>query len=160
MKNIILILCCVMAISSCTTTKTERQARDTIDGTWLLNSVDYDQTGTFEIELFDDASATCFENSKWFFRSNNSTGSYEIVDPTCPTGQRNIRWAAVETAKDSGEYNFTMKFVDEKNKDIQEDTGYRMNLKYLDDNTMTLTVRVNFEGSPFNINLNFSRLTQ
>lgn len=150
-------LCTIM---SCSLSKTEREARKTIDGTWVLNSVTYDATGTFNVELFDDTSAKCFEMSKWFFRANNSTGSYDIVNSACPTGTRNIRWSAVEIGENTGNYDFTMKYVDDKNKDIQEDTGFRMNLKYLDANTMTITQTVNFEGKPFNINMNFARLAQ
>ncbi|SDB38263.1 Lipocalin-like domain-containing protein [Flavobacteriaceae bacterium MAR_2010_188] len=147
-------------IMSCSLSKTEREARNTIDGTWVLNSVTYDATGNFNVELFNDTSAKCFEMSKWFFRSNNSTGSYEIVNADCPTGTRNIRWSAVEVGKDTQDYDFTMKLVDEKYRDKQEDTGFRMNLKYLDANTMTITQTVNFEGAPFKINMNFARLAQ
>jgi hypothetical protein len=53
-----------------------------------------------------------------------------------------------------------MKFTDEKKRDIQKDTGYRMLLKYLDDNSMQITQTVSFEGKPFNINLNFTRISQ
>lgn len=147
-------------LSSCSLSKTERDARSTIDGTWILNTVDYESTGTFTSTLFNDTSASCFEGSKWFFRSNNSTGTYEIVNADCPTGVRNIRWAANEIGKDSGNYEFIMKMVDEKNKDIQKNAGYRMDLRYLDANTMTITETSEVDGSPIKIVLNFSRLTQ
>lgn len=148
-----------MILASCSLSKTERTARKTIDGTWTLTNVTYDTPGTFNATLFDDTTASCFSGSQWFFRSNNSTGSYDIIDTNCPTGVRNIRWSANEIG-DTETYDFTMKFTDEKKNDIQENTGYRMMLKYLDENRMTLTQTVNFEGKPFKINLNFSRITQ
>ena len=159
MKNVVLMICIVF-LASCSLSKTEREARNTIDGTWVLNKVTYESSGNFQAKLFNDASASCFELSKWFFRSNNSTGYYDIVNTNCSTGVRNFRWAANEVNESTGNFNFTMKFVDDKNRDIQEDVGYRMDLKYLDANTMTLTQTVNFEGKPFKINLNFARLAQ
>ncbi len=154
------ILAIFSLLMACSLSKTERQARNTIDGTWILNTVDYEATGNFASTLFNDTSAQCFEGSKWFFRSNNSTGTYEILNSDCPTGVRNIRWAANEIGNDTGNYEFTMKFVDEKNKDIQKNVGYKMDLRYLDANTLTITETANVDGSPIKIVLNFSRLTQ
>lgn len=144
---------------SCSLSKTEKTARKSIDGNWVLNKVTYDTEGIFNATLFDDATAACFEGSQWFFRSNNSTGTYDITDANCETGVRNIRWSANEIGKDTGNFDFSMKFTDAKKNDIQKNTGYRMNLKYLDDNSMQITQTIQFEGEPFNINLNFTRTT-
>ena len=144
---------------SCSLSKVEKSARKTVDGNWMLNSVTYDSEGVFNTVLLDDATASCFENSQWFFRSNNSTGTYNIINPDCTTGQRNFRWSANEIGKDTGNFDFTLKFTDEKKKDIQKNSGYRMNLKYLDENSMQIIQTVQFEGEPFNINLNFTRTT-
>ncbi len=160
MKNTAILFLLTVILSSCTLSKDEKTARKTIDGTWNLNSVTYDTQGVFNTVLFDDATTSCFKNSRWFFRSNNSTGSYDILNVDCATGVRNIRWAANEVSKGSGDYNFDMKFTDEKKKDLQKNTGYRMKLRYLDDNTMQITQTLNFEGQPFNINLNFTRISQ
>lgn len=160
MKKIATLLFIATILTSCSLSKSEKTARKTIDGTWTLTKVTYDTPGTFNSTLFDDTTASCFEGSQWFFRSNNSTGTYDIINADCPTGVRNIRWSANELGKGTGNYDFTMKFTDGKKNDIQKDTGYRMTLNYLDDNTMKLTQTVNFEGKPFKINLNFSRLTQ
>jgi hypothetical protein len=72
---------------------------------------------------------------------------------------RTFRWAANEIGKNTGNFDFTMKFTDGKKNDLQEDTGYRMSLKYLDDNSMQMTQTIQFEGEPFKINLNFTRTT-
>ena len=160
MKRILILSVIALMITSCSLSKQEKTARKTIDGTWALTKVTYDSPGTFNATLFEDTTASCFEGSQWFFRSNNSTGTYNIINSDCPTGERNIRWSSSEIGKKTGNFDFTMKFTDEKKNDVQKNTGFRMNLNYLDDNTMTLTQTVNFEGKPFKINLNFSRLTQ
>ncbi len=160
MKKISVLMIIAVIMTSCSLSKQEKTARKTIDGTWSLTKVTYDSPGTFNATLFDDTTASCFEGSQWFFRSNNSTGTYNIINANCPTGERNIRWSSNEIGKGTGNYDFTMKFTDEKKNDIQKNVGYRMALNYLDDNSMTLVQTVNFEGKPFKINLNFTRLTQ
>mgnify|MGYP005818324255 CR=1 FL=1 len=159
MKKIGIILLVSTLFVSCSLSKVEKSARKTVDGNWVLNSVTYDTPGTFNTLLFNDATASCFVDSQWFFRSNNSTGTFNIINADCTTGVRNFRWAANEIGKNSGNFDFTMKFTDEKNKDLQEDAGYRMNLKYLDENSMQIKQTIQFEGKPFNINLNFTRTT-
>ena len=159
MKKLGITLLVATLFVSCSLSKVEKSARKTVDGNWQLNSVTYDEKGVFNTHLLNDVTATCFENSQWFFRSNNSTGTYNILDSDCSTGVRNFRWAANEIGKDSGVFDFTLKFTDDKKKDFEKNTGYRMNLKYLDDNHMQITQTIQFEGKPFNINMNFTRTT-
>lgn len=144
---------------SCSLSKVEKTARRTVDGNWILNSVTYDSSGTFNTTLFNDVTASCFEGSQWFFRSNNSTGTYDISNADCSTGVRYFRWAADEQGKNTGDFDFTLKFTDAKKKDLESKTGFRMKMKYLDDNAMQITQTVQFEGKPFHINLNFTRTT-
>ena len=159
MKKLGITLLIVTLFVSCSLSKVEKSARKTVDGNWVLNSVSYDTQGVFNTQLFNDATASCYKDSQWFFRSNNSTGTYNITNADCSTGIRNFRWAANEIVKNTGEFDFTMKFTDDKNKDLDKNAGYRMNLKYLDDNSMQITQTIQFEGKPFNINLNFTRTT-
>lgn len=159
MKKLGITLFIATLLVSCSLSKVEKSARKTIDGNWILTSVTYDEEGVFNTTLFEDATASCFTDSQWFFRSNNSTGTYNITDGNCPTGNRYFRWAANEIGKDSGNFEYTMKFTDEKKKDLYGKTGYRMKMKYLDDNSMQITQTVQLEGEPFNINLNFTRTT-
>lgn len=160
MKKIASLFIIAMLLAACSISKQEKSARKTIDGTWTLTKVTYDTQGSFKSVLLDDATASCFEGSKWFFRSNNSTGTYDIINGTCQTGVRNFIWSSNEIGKGTGNNDFTLKFTDEKNNDIQKNTGYRMVLKNADENSMTITQSVSFEGSPFKINYNFTRLTQ
>ncbi|WP_340073699.1 lipocalin [Leptobacterium sp. I13] len=157
MKKIKFLIPVMVIVCSCSVSKVERSARNTIDGNWILNDITYSSTGTFNIKMFNDIDASCLEGSNWFFRSNNSTGTYEVTNTGCPTGIRYIRWAAVETTKGSGSYDFTFKFTDENKRDLQKNTGYRLQLKYLDDNRMRLSQTVTFENKPFIISMNFNR---
>jgi len=159
MKKIGITLFLATLLVSCSLSKVEKSARKTIDGNWTLNSVTYDTQGIFNTTLFDDVTTTCFKDSQWFFRSNNSTGTYTIINSDCSTGTRYFRWAANEIGKETGDFEFTLKFTDEKKKDLHGRTGYRMEMKYLDENSMQITQTVQFEGEPFNINLNFTRIT-
>ncbi len=159
MKKLGITLLIATLFVSCSLSKVEKSARKTVDGNWLLNSVTYDEKGVFNTQLLNDVTASCFKDSQWFFRSNNSTGTYNITNSECSTGERNFRWSANEIGKNTGSFDFTMKFTDAKKKDIDKNTGYRMNLKYLDDSTMQITQTIQFEGKPFNINLNFTRTT-
>ncbi|MBA6154456.1 lipocalin family protein [Gelidibacter maritimus] len=159
MKKIGITLFMAALLVSCSLSKIEKSARNTIDGNWVLNSVTYDEPGVFNTILFEDATASCFTDSQWFFRSNNSTGTYTIIDTDCSTGVRYFRWAANEIGKDTGDFEFTLKFTDEKKNDLEDKTGYRMKMKYLDANSMQITQTIQFEGKPFNINLNFTRTT-
>ena len=159
MKKLGIILLIATLFVSCSLSKVEKSARKTVDGNWLLNSVTYDAQGVFNTQLFNDATASCFKGSQWLFRSNNSIGTYNIINSDCSTGERNFRWSANEIGKNTGNFDFTLKFTDTKKRDLDKNTGYRMNLKYLDDNTMQITQTIQFEGKPFNINLNFTRTT-
>lgn len=159
MKKLGITLLIATLFVSCSLSKVEKSARKTVDGNWVLNSVTYDAQGKFNTQLFNDVTASCFENSQWFFRSNNSTGTYDIINSDCSTGARNFRWAANEIGKNSGNFDFTMKFTDAKKNDLEKNTGFRMNLRYLDDNSMQITQTIQFEGKPFHINLNFTRTT-
>lgn len=160
MKKLAAFLFIATLLTSCSLSKQDKSARKTIDGTWSLTKVTYDTPGTFNSTLFDDTTASCFEGSQWTFRSNNSTGTYDIINAECPTGVRNIRWSSNEIGKKTGVYDFKMKFTDQKKNDIQKNEGYVMSLNYLDDNSMKITQTINFEGKPFKINLNFTRITQ
>lgn len=159
MKKLGITLLIATLFVSCSLSKVEKSARKTVDGNWVLNSVTYDADGVFNTQLFNDVTTSCFEDSQWFFRSTNSTGTYNIINSECSTGERHFRWSANEIGKNTGNFDFTMKFTDEKKKDLDKNTGFRMNLRYLDDNSMQITQTIQFEGKPFNINLNFTRTT-
>lgn len=157
MKNSFLIFVLSLSLYSCSTSKQVREDRKIVDGTWTLNNVGFeDNTGDFKAELFDDASAVCFEGSTWFFRNNNSTGSYTIPSGSlCSGGERNIRWSIIENANGGQQLQF--KYIDEKKNDIYGRTGYRLDVVSINPSQMTLKSNVTVDGSPVSVVYQFSR---
>ena len=146
-----------LLLFSCSTSKQVREDRKIVDGTWTLNDVGYDgQEGDFKAQLFDDASAVCFEGSSWFFRNNNSTGSFTIQPGSlCSGGERNIRWSIIEN--EGGGQQLQFKYIDEKKNDIYGRTGYRLDVVSINPSQMTLKSKVTVDGNPVSVVYQFSR---
>lgn len=156
-KRSLLIFTLGLFLFSCSTTKQVRDNRKVVDGTWTLSDVGYeDNTGDFKAELFDDASAVCFEGSTWFFRNNNSTGNYSIRSGSlCTGGERNIRWSIIEGQNSGQQLQF--KYIDEKKNDINGRTGYRLDIVSITPDQMILRSNVSVDGSPVSVVYKFNR---
>ncbi|GAA3511026.1 hypothetical protein GCM10022393_25920 [Aquimarina addita] len=158
MKKIMLILTAILLVSCSSSQKTIIAAKKTLKGEWLLNDISYDRVGTFDVILYNDASADCLTGGVWKFIPNNNTGMYTVNDSQCvSTGARNFRFTIPEAGQD-GLYSFLFKPIDEKKKSTNNNKGYRMTLKHLDDTSMIWTQTVSLEGSPFMITMNFNKL--
>ncbi|MCM4166388.1 hypothetical protein KCTC52924_03321 [Arenibacter antarcticus] len=150
-KSFFLLLMAVGMLSSCSVSKSAKQDRNTIDGYWMLNSVSYTGSeGKFKSELFNDATAACFEGSNWFFRKNNSTGSYVLANSSdCSQQERFIRWSVVNREGMTDQLQF--KFIDDKYKDISGGVGYRLDISSLTETQMRLQSKVTVDGSPVTV---------
>ncbi|HET8809353.1 MAG TPA: lipocalin [Flavobacteriaceae bacterium] len=156
MKKTVLLLFAITLLSACGATQIERQAQRTLKGDWMLNRISYpDSQGIFEVNLFNDASASCFTGSSWNFVPNNNHGIYTINDASCATGERNFIFDVIETTPDSGIFDFTLKPVGEDENPRQVNTGYRLNLVSLSDTNMVWEQNVSLEGEPFTIRMHF-----
>lgn len=157
MKYNVIVVVASFFLFSCSTSKQVRDDRKVVDGTWTLDDVRYEgNEGDFKAELFDDASAVCFEGSTWFFRSNNSTGSYTIQPGSlCSGGERNIRWSIIESQ--GGGQQLQFKYIDEKKNDIYGRTGYRMDVVSISPSRMTLKSNVTVDGNPVGVVYEFNR---
>lgn len=155
MKNSILILFLVGLLTSCGTSKVERQAQKTFKGDWTLTNVEL-PSALVDVDVFDDADHRCFEGSNWHFVPNNNTGTYELVGDDCSPDQRKFFWNIQENT-DNGEYSFTLKPEAKAAQARKQKSGYRLKLMYLDDTRMTWEQTVTYEGSPFTIKMNFSK---
>jgi hypothetical protein len=156
MKRILFLALIMATAMSCGPSKTVVESKKVIKGYWYLDNISYDTAGTFNVSIFNDASAECFEGSTWRFISNNNTGNYTIDDAECSTGQRDFIFTIQEIDADTGLYNFLLKPTNEKGKS-ETNTGFRLRLAQLNDTNMRWEQTVNVDGKPFTITMNFSK---
>ncbi|MFD1095930.1 lipocalin [Salegentibacter chungangensis] len=159
MKKILMLSALVILAVACGPSKVAKEARKTFDGSWTLTSVTYPQnTGQFNVTLFNDATASCFENSTWNFISNNNRGTYQVQGMDCSSGNSYFIWSIDEENTPEGMYDFLLKPTNEDYKSTTGNQGFRLNLKSLTDNNMVWEQTVSLEGEPFVIRMNFSKL--
>lgn len=149
----------VATLTSCYTTKTERQAERVFKGAWTLTSITYPNSSTFvESTLFRDATAKCFENSNWNFVPNNNQGNYSLTGAGCDDTPRSIVWSVQEVDASTGLYSFLLKVVAEGENARKVDTGFRVQLASLTETTMSWEQTAYYEGEPIIIRMNFTKL--
>jgi len=153
MKKTILTLITLVLIS-CGASKTVRDSKKAIKGQWLLETINYSETDSFNVNLLKDVSAVCFQGSHWQFIPNNNTGTYSINNQGCTTGIRHFIFTIEDL--DTGVQNFLLKPTDEKKKS-ETNQGFRLQLTQLTEFAMQLQQTVTLEGKPFKINMNFSK---
>ncbi|MCM8570092.1 lipocalin family protein [Gramella jeungdoensis] len=159
MKKFLILLSAVALVASCGPSKTAREARKTFDGNWTLTSVTYpNNPGEFNVTLFNEASASCFENSTWDFVSNNNRGTYSVSGVGCDGETNYFIWSIDEENTPEGVYDFLLKPTNEDYKSTTGNQGFRLNLKSLSDTNMVWEQTVSLDGSPFTIRMNFSKL--
>jgi len=160
MKKIFLLLATIGLLASCGgTSKVAKQARKTFDGQWALTSVTYpNNTGQFDVTLFNKAQASCFENSNWDFVSNNNRGTYTVSGAGCDGSTNYFIWSIDEQNSTQGLYDFLLKPTNEKYKSTTGNEGFRLNLQSLTETNMIWTQTVSLDGSPFTIRMNFTKI--
>ncbi|MGY0390959.1 lipocalin family protein [Bizionia sp. KMM 8389] len=156
MKQIILLLI-TLSVLSCGSSKVVRDSEKNLKGSWTLNSFNFSKTGTFQVDMFNDTSTNCFENSVWEFVPNNNTGTYQITQSNCDTGTRDFKFSIQEVNPETGLYDFLLKPTDAKGKSATNQ-GYRLKLAGITSTTMQWRQTVNLDGSPFTIFMNFTKL--
>lgn len=149
---------CAIFFFSCGPGKVVDEARKTIDGTWNLTSISFPGSSeNLEVELFNDATASCLEGSNWYFVSNNNTGYYSVEDMECNTETRYFRWSVNAVNPTTGNFDFLLKPTNSDYDSTTGDSGFRINLVTLDATNMVWEQTVSFEGNPFTIRMNFSK---
>lgn len=156
MRNAIIFLF-ALCLVSCGTTKTVRDSKKVIKGNWTLNSIDYSETGTYNVTLFNDVSKTCLEGSTWQFIPNNNTGNYIINDISCSAGERYFVFTIQEIDETTGLYDFLIKPTSEKGKS-ETNQGFRLKLNALSETNMQWQQTVTVDNKPFIIIMNFTKL--
>ncbi|MCX7548504.1 lipocalin family protein [Xanthomarina sp. F1114] len=155
MKNVILLVFSICLLS-CGGSKTVRDSKKVIKGDWTLNSINYSETGTYNITLFNDESKTCFEGSQWQFIPNNNTGLYTITNLDCTMGERYFVFTIKEIDETTGLYDFLLKPTNKKGKS-ETNQGFRLRLSALSDTNMQWQQTVMVDNKPFTINMNFTK---
>jgi len=158
MKKIILLTLLATFLISCGS-KTVNQSKKVIKGDWALDAITYSETGNFNVNLLSDGNADCFIGSTWHFISNNNTGTYNVNNSDCSTGERYFVFTIKEMDSETGLYDFLLKPTDEKYKS-ELDKGYRFNLKELSNSSMKWSQTVSLEGKPFDVYMDFSKITE
>ena len=144
---------------SCGSNKVVKEAQRTFDGNWILNEITYPgSTGSFNVTLFNDAKAACFEDSSWKFIENNNTGIYTIQKDACDSGERYFRWKVEEKIEGTENYDFLFKPTDEENRSTNNNAGFRIDLVSLTQTEMIWEQTVQFEGEAFTIRMKFTKL--
>jgi len=159
MKKLIVLAVVAMTVLSCGTPKTVTESRKIIKGYWALDNISYSESGEFNVSLLGDTSKECFEGSTWRFIPNNNTGVYTINNPDCPTGDRNFIFTIQEINPTTGLYDFLLKPTNAKGNSA-DDAGFRLQLAQLNESSMRWEQTVNLEGSPFTINMNFTKINE
>ncbi len=158
-RTIFLTVLIAATLMSCGAPKTVQESKKVLKGYWSLDNISYDRSGTFNVTVFNDTSAECFEGSTWRFIPNNNTGIYTINSMDCPTGERNFIFTIVEIDPASGLYDFMVKPTDTRGRS-ESDSGFRLHLAQLSDNNMRWEQTVSLEGRPFTIKMHFSKIQE
>ncbi len=147
-----------LTLSSCSVSKEARSMKKTINGDWVLQTITTEGiTGVAKTKIFNEAEFSCFIGSQWNFISNNSMGSYSLIDKGygCPVLKRYIRWSIYEPKDLPGEFQF--KRLDDKKNSMDNGDGYRLSISELSKNTMKLRSDIVFSGHSGAIIYNFTR---
>ncbi|APG59549.1 lipocalin family protein [Christiangramia salexigens] len=160
MKKIAILLIMAIGLASCgTSSKVAKEARKTFDGNWTLTNITYpNNTGEFNVTLFNEASASCFKGSTWDFVSNNNRGTYKVSGINCDMDTNYFNWSIDEDSTPAGVYDFMLKPTNENYKSTTGNQGFRLSLKSLSDTNMVWEQTVTLDGAPFTIRMNFSKL--
>lgn len=146
----------MIVLSSCSVSKEARTIKKTVNGNWILQTVTVEGiTGIVKTTVFNEADLSCFIGSEWNFVSNNSMGSYTIVDKSknCTQLKRFIRWSIYEPENAAKQFQF--KRLDDKKNAMDNGDGYRLTVTEHSDNSLKLRSELVFDGKSSAIIYNF-----
>lgn len=146
----------IIILASCSVSKEARSIKKDMNGTWILQTVTVEGiTGVVKTRVFNEADLGCFIGSEWNFISNNSMGSYTLVDKSknCTPVKRLIRWSVYEPKDAAKEFQF--KRLDDKKNAMDNGDGYRLTFTEQDGNHLKLRSDIVFDGHAGAIIYNF-----
>ena len=137
----------ILLFTSCSVTKEARSMKKNINGNWILETATVEGiAGVLKTRVFNEADLACFIGSEWNFVSNNSMGSYTLVDKSksCTQVKRLIRWSIYEPENAAKEFQF--KRLDDKKNAMDDGNGYRLTVIESGDNNLKLRSDLVFDG--------------
>ncbi len=146
----------IIVLGSCSGSKEARTIKKSINGNWVLQTVTVEGiAGVVKTTVFNEADLSCFIGSEWNFISNNSMGSYALVDKSknCAQVKRFIRWSIYEPENAAKEFQF--KRLDDKKNAMDNGNGYRLTVIEHGDTNLKLRSDLVFEGKKSAIIYNF-----
>jgi len=146
----------MLLFTSCSVSKEARSMKRNINGNWVLETVTVEGiTGVVKTKVFNEEDLGCFIGSEWNFISNNSMGSYTLVDKSknCTQLTRFIRWSIYEPEGAAKEFQF--KRLDDKKNAMDNGDGYRLIVTEINSNNFKLRSNLVFDGHSGAIIYNF-----
>ena len=146
----------VVAFASCSVSNEARGMKKNINGNWILQTITAEGiTGVVKTRVFNEADLSCFIGSEWNFISNNSMGSYTLVDKSknCTQLKRFIRWSIFEPENAAKEFQF--KRLDDKKNAMDNGDGYRLTVTEVNSNTLKLRSDITVDGKSGALIYNF-----
>lgn len=145
-----------IVFSSCSPQKaisyTAGAARSKFVGTWVCNTVTYQDiiSGTVQ-KVFDQAAPQAFVNSTWIL-TNSGNGQYSLVNGM----SQSIYWSYYNPGNgETPAFQFKKVYQGDKAKNI--DSGYRLVISSIDANNMVLKSPVDMGGKTGYVVYSFSK---
>ncbi|TVZ51699.1 lipocalin family protein [Dokdonia sp. Hel_I_53] len=160
-KQLMLVAIVAVFVSCGSSDQVIKESEKTLKGLWSLTDISYDRDGIYDVKLFDNVTTECMVGSTWRFIPNNNFGNYEL-DPTsgCAEGKSYFIWDIPQNNGNAMNYDILLKPTDERMKSTMNNAGYRVNLAYLTDSSLTMTQTVTEGGEPFKITMNFTKTAE
>lgn len=150
---------CLLAsflLMSCAGSKEARAIKSSINGKWHLETITIEgNSSIMNVSVFNEAGNTCFVGSSWDLVGNNGSGSYTLMEGKggCSMLMRKIKWSIYE--QEGEEKKFQFKRLDDNNKPLDDNNGYRLTINSLTDSSMKLSSQITFDNRPVNVVYNF-----
>jgi hypothetical protein len=151
-----LLLALSILFTACAGSKEARTMKSSINGTWNLETITVEgNSSVLGLKVFNEADNNCFIGSSWNFVGNNGSGNYNLMEGKggCSMVSRKIKWSIYEPAGEEKKFQF--KRLDDKGKPLDENDGFRLSIKSLEQNNMSLVSQIMYEAKPLNIIYNF-----
>lgn len=151
-----IVVFCIAAFVSCSSSRQANsspsagQWRKGVKGQWVLNAIEKKSfpSGASVKKIFEEAPIECFIGSTWNLAgSGKGSISFNASGELCaPGATRAIHWS-IHKPEDGGEPQFQFKklFPGERAKDVT--SGYRLELAYADESTLTMNMPVKAGGN-------------